>query len=147
MKQKSITIITVLLLCAEVFAINELGREGISDELTLGNDVILWVTQGNDKFNMPYSNRSQVSSKDEIFLIGPAFESIDKTGCLPNNCKVVQQVDPKTIDWERQCIVSLSQRYEDGSYVLSVTIGTLGRTIYRIMIVDQKYRVTIEAIS
>jgi len=119
----------------------------LPEESQLALDLLIWLTEGNPKFDSKYGGEAHINSKDTIFVIGSAFESLEIAKLLPNNCKQVKGIDLKTMNWEKECYLSLSGKQPDDTYSISVVIGTLGREIYSIRVLDDGYEIKLKAIS
>lgn len=119
----------------------------LPDDMKLALDVLTWIKTGNSKFDHAYGDESNINSKEELILSGPAFEALAEAGLLPDNCVVARDRSPSTSDWSKQCAVSLSPQHANGTYTLSVVIGTQGRGIYEIRRTGQGYQVRAVAMS
>lgn len=115
--------------------------EGLPEDAKLALDVLSWITQGNSKFDVPYGGEDHINSLEDIILTGAAFEALAQAGLLPAKCTLARVIDRSAIDWKKQCYVSLSGKHPDGSYNLSVVIGTLGRAIYEVRITEHGYHI------
>jgi hypothetical protein len=118
-----------------------------SDDMALALDIISWVTHGNIKFDKPCDDKAIVSTREEIILVGTPFEKLAKADLIPHGFTVGMNVDRKSINWNKQCLVSMSTKHDDGSYIVNVVVGTLGRSIYKIQVTEHGYQVKLVGMS
>ncbi|HMP00481.1 MAG TPA: hypothetical protein PKE26_15405 [Kiritimatiellia bacterium] len=120
---------------------SEPDPQKLSEESQLALDLLAWLTDGCSKFDTRYGGEDQIKSKETIYVIGTAFSSLSQNNLLPSNCRPVNSVDLKSINWEKECYASLSEKLPDGTYTFSVVIGTLGRAIFSVRVLDSGYQI------
>jgi hypothetical protein len=120
---------------------SEPDPQNLHEESRLALDLLAWLTEGCSRFDNRYEGEDQIKSKETIYVIGSAFSSLSRNNLLPSNCRPVSSVDLKSINWEKECYASLSEKQPDGTYTFSVVIGTLGRAIYSIRVLDSGYQI------
>lgn len=122
-------------------ALSESDPQNLREESQLALDLLTWLTEGCSKFDSRYGGEDQIKLKETIYVIGSAFSSLSESNLLPSNCRPVNSVDLKSINWEIECYASLSEKQPDGTYTFSVVIGTLGRAIYSVRVLDSGYQI------
>ena len=111
------------------------------------DDVILWSTVGNDKFDKPYGDAALFQKKSKVLAKGNAFKTYQKAKALPEGYTITDSFDWRAIDWKTTGSLSISEVQDSGSVIVRISLGGQGLSIYEITKTSEGYSARLIAIS
>jgi hypothetical protein len=133
------TILTAFCLYFGLFDFVHADDQMASRKMAL--DVIRWVRHGSDQFSAKYADQALFAKKKKFVLCGKIFDDMAKTNHLPEGYTLITVDEIKNIDWSQIGMIYIGDKYPDGGYRVSASLGPLGMTGYRIIPQADGYKV------